>query len=135
MSTNGVSKSEPRLELQGQPTTQVVPARKLDPLPRYIRRNMLKAAIKAGKEPYAEGYEAGYEAAKKLMYEAGFRAGYNEASAKTPAKPAAETLAQPVEIGMVTPEGSRLVVSERGDHQPSEESKNDGGIVVVSERT
>ena len=131
MNTNDEQKSD----VQGQPTVKVLPARVLEPLPRRVRRTMLKAAIKAGKEPYAEGYEAGYEAAKKLMYEAGFRAGYNEASAKTPAKPAAETLAQPVEIGMVTPEGSRLVVSERGDHQPSEESKNDGGIVVVSERT
>jgi len=113
---------------------------KLSPLPRNIRRLMLKAAIKAGKEPYAEGYEKGYEAAKTLMYEAGFRAGYNEAfediNRQSPAKAAADALVQPVEIGLVAPDGSKLVVNERtDDYQPSEESQNDTGYVVVSERT
>ena len=126
MSTNDAPTYEPNMEFK-----------KIDPLPRYIRRNMLKAAIKAGKEPYAEGYEKGYEAAKAVMYEAGFRAGYNEATndIKKPAQTAAAALVQPVEIGLVSPDGSRLVVNERTEYQPSEDSDLDGGQIVVSERT
>ena len=122
-----------------KPSEKQLEFHKPSPLPRNIRRLMLKSAIKAGKEPYAEGYEKGYEAAKTLMYEAGFRAGYNEAfkdiERQAPANAAAGALVQPVEIGLVSPDGSRLVVSERDDYQPSEESQNDTGYVVVRERT
>jgi hypothetical protein len=122
-----------------KPSEKQLEFHKLSPLPRNIRRLMLKAAIKAGKEPYAEGYEKGYEAAKTLMYETGFRAGYDEAfrdiERQLPAKAAADALVRPVEIGLVSPDGSRLVVNERDDYQPSEESQNDTGYVTVTERT
>lgn len=82
--------------------TQVIQAKALNPLPRYIRRKQLHDAIQAGKAPWQAGYDEGFAQGTRQGMQIGYNEGYAHAMKDlTPVAqppPGPPTLIQPVSI-------------------------------------
>jgi len=64
---------------EANPTMTKLETTQLKPLPRYIRRAMLKAALLDGRKPWQDGYDEGFKSGQHHGYQAGYAEGYNKA--------------------------------------------------------